>query len=454
MAAPRIAGVRAAATLADLGFAPVASGVIARRRPVMALLERMQADSRAMTRMRRLRGEFGCGPVELVLPGRRIVIVTDPGDVGRVLAQAPTPFHPANREKRAALRQFQPHGVLLSEGPVRERRRAVNEAALDTGSPLHRLAEPFTETIADEAAVLIDTALREGRLDAARFTTAWWRLVRRLVLGAAARDDDGITDDLWRLRSAANWSFLALPHRRRRDRFFDGLYRYAESAQPDSLIGALAAAPADAAVDPVGQVPHWLFAFDAAGIALTRALAVLATHPEQYARAREDAAHPDRPELRPYLRAAMVESVRLWPTTPTILRDITEPVTWREGVDTAPGAALMIAVPAFHRDPDLVPFADTFAPEIWLDGRAGQYPQLVPFSAGPAECPGRNLVLFVTSTLLAHLLTAVDFTLTSHPRPTPAAPLPLTFDNFRLDFAVAPAAMSEPGSGPVRGEQV
>lgn len=99
----------------------------------------------------------------------------------------------------------------------------------------------------------------------------------------------------------------------------------------------------------------------------------------------------------------MLESVRLWPTTPAILRELTADITM-SGVQFGAGSSVLIAVPAFHRDPDLLPFANEFAPDIWLDRRAEQYPQLVPFSAGPAECPGRNLVLFVTSTVLANLL--------------------------------------------------
>ncbi|WP_228792213.1 cytochrome P450 [Nocardia farcinica] len=435
----RLDGTRAVAALTDLGFAAIAAGVIARRRPVMGLLEKAQADSRALQRMRQLRREFGAGPVELVVPGRRIVVLLDPGDVGRVLAEAPTPFHPANREKRAALRQFQPHGVLLSKGVVREQRRAVNEAVLDTDAPLHRLAEPFAAIIAEEAAQLMASALQRGHLDAEHFTIQWWRMVRRLVLGERGRDDSAITDELWRLRSAANWSFLAPPHRRRREVFTEQLYRYVERPDPNSLAGAVAAVQTGGAVDPVGQIPHWLFAFDAAGMAAQRALAVLATHPDQQAAATADAADPHQVHLRPYLRACVLESVRLWPTTSTILRDITEPTQWRAGADAftiAPGAALLILVPAFHRDADLLPFADRFAPEIWLDGQAAQYPQLVPFSAGPAECPGRNLVLFTTSTLLAHLLAAAEFRLRSGHRMSPQSPLPLTLNNFGLDFDV------------------
>src|SRR5690349_23320452 len=109
----RLTGTRAVTTLTDLGFASIAAGVLARRRPVVRALEKMQADGRAISRMKRLRDEFGRGPVEVVVPGRRMVVVLDPEDVGRVLAEAPVPFHPANREKRKALEWFQPRGVLI-----------------------------------------------------------------------------------------------------------------------------------------------------------------------------------------------------------------------------------------------------------------------------------------------------------------------------------------------------
>ncbi|MEV0074885.1 cytochrome P450 [Nocardia neocaledoniensis] len=447
MSGHRLTGLRAAATLADLGAAGFAAGVIARRRRVMGLLERTQADARTVRRMRALRREFGSGPVELVVPGRRVLVVTDPADVGRVLDGAPSPFDPANREKRAALGQFQPHGVLVSEGRIRTQRRAVNEVALDTGRPLHRLAGPFAEIVAEEADRLLRAATREGHLDAAGFTTSWWRLVRRLTLGPDARDDDEITDELWRLRSAANWSFLAPARRRTRERFFDRLYRYAESPAEDSLLGALVTTPSVAATDPLGQVPHWLFAFDAAGMALTRTLALLASHPEQLATASTEATlHPELATLT-YLRACVLESVRLWPTTPLILRDTTEDTVWREGarsftVDA--GTAVLIAAVAFHRDEEQLPFAHEFTPSAWVDGRARQYPQLVPFSAGPAACPGRDLVLFVTSTLLAHLLRGARFELRSTPRLAPGEPLPLTYNNFGVDFAVSPLRAPTP----------
>jgi hypothetical protein len=195
----RLTGPEALTTLVDLGAASVAAGVIARRRPVVRLLERTRADGRAAARMKPLRNKFGRGPVELVLPGRRILVILDPEDVGRVLAEAPYPFHPANIEKRKALEQFQPHGVLISKGPIRQQRRVVNEAALDYGNDLHRLAPTFVDVIAEEAAAIVDDATRRGQLDSLQFMAGWWRLVRRLNLGQSARDDEAITDVLLRL---------------------------------------------------------------------------------------------------------------------------------------------------------------------------------------------------------------------------------------------------------------
>jgi cytochrome P450 len=442
---PRLTGARAATALVDLGASSIAAGVIARRRPVVRLLERLQADSRAGTRMKALRREFGRGPVELVLPGRRMLVLLDPEDVGRVLDEAPDPFHPANREKRKALQWFQPHGVLISQGPIRQERRRLNEAVLDFGSDLHRQAADFAEVIAEEAANIIDDATKNGHLDSMSFMSGWWRLVRRLTLGDAARDDEEITDLLLRLRKAGNWSFLSLPHYRARAKFLERLYRYAENPEPGTLVAAVATAPAAGAVDPVGQMPQWLFAFDAAGMALLRALALLASHPVQMTQALDDAATPNVPLLRPFLRSCVLESVRLFPTTPTILRDTTADTEWRSGAErftVDKGAGLMIVVPAFHRDEDVLPFAHQFSPDIWLDGSAQRYPQLVPFSAGPAECPGRNLVLFVTSSVLANLLHALDFRLTSEPQPAPGQPLPMTLNQLTLDFAVTPAKMS------------
>lgn len=436
MTVARLSGVPALAALADLGGASFAAGVLARRRRVVGALEKLQADSRALNRVRSLRKQFGSGPVELVLPGRRVVVVLDPADVGHVLAGSPDPFHPASWEKRRALEKFQPHAVLVSRGADRGRRRALNEEALDTAAPMHHLAGTFARVIDEELRPCVEAAGAARALDAAELTTVWWRIMRRVVLGDAAREDHAVTDDLWRLRKAGNWSFAGRSHVRVRERFFERLYDHADRSDADSLIGALARTPAVGSVDPIGQVPHWLFAFDAAGMALIRAAALLSTHPHVLDRC--EVADPAEVALRPVLRACMLESVRLWPTTPAVLRELTaDTQLGSAGRTFRRGASVLITAPVFHRDPDL-PFAHTFAPDIWLNGIAQQYPQLVPFSAGPAECPGRNLVLLTTSTALAQLFSAARLELRSSPDLDPGQPLPLTLNQFGIRFGVTP----------------
>jgi cytochrome P450 len=435
----RLTGLSALTTLVDLAGASVAAGAIARRRIVVGLLEHRQADRRSIDRLHALRRKHGDGPVELVLPGRRFLVPLQPRDVGRILDGAPSPFDPASWEKRRALDKFQPHAVLITRGPLRAPRRALNEAALDTHAELHHLAGPFSAIIAEETAAFCAETLRRGSLTSAQFTVAWWKLVRRLVLGRSARDDDAITDDLWRLRRAGNWSFAAPTHARRRARFAERIYRYAENADPNSLLGALAKIPAGGELDPMGQLPHWLFAFDAAGMATIRAMALLATHPD--AQQRCETAEPDVPQLRPYLRACVQESIRLWPTTPALLRETTEQTSWGDGAQRFTidaGASVLICVPAFHRDAETLPFADVFTPDIWLDGRAGAYPQLVPFSAGPAQCPGQNVVLFAASTFLAQVLSRLELDLRSTPKLSPSNPLPVTLNQFGLRFGARP----------------
>jgi cytochrome P450 len=423
--------------VADVLAPFVAGGAIARRPRVVGLLDRLDADRRAVRRLQRVRDGFGTGPVLLGVPGREIALVLSPGDVRRVLDGSPEPFTPASREKRAALSHFQPHGVLISRGAERADRRRFTEGVLDTARPVHRHAAELVRVVHEEASAMIATAERSGALGWDGFPVPWWRMARRAMLGEGARDDDALTDLLTELRRDANWAYLKPRRARLRERFFARLRAHLARAEPGSLAALVAAERASPVTAAAHQVPQWLFAFDAAGMAAFRALALLDAHPDRLRRARGELAGADLsvPQELPFLRACVLESVRLWPTTPAVLRDTTAETAWASG--TLPrGTALVIFAPFFHRDGTRLPQADTFAPELWLDGRAhGEWP-LIPFSAGPAECPGRNLVLLLCSTLLASLLCGPPLRRAGGAALEPGA-LPATLSPFRLRFEPA-----------------
>ena len=110
--------------------------------------------------------------------------------------ETPETFTPANAEKRAALNQFQPHGVLVSRGTERARRREVNENALDTGRPVHADAEAIVGAVHTELAPLLDHLGDELDFDNAH--QAWRRTVRRFEGRCAARADRFSSVQRWR----------------------------------------------------------------------------------------------------------------------------------------------------------------------------------------------------------------------------------------------------------------
>lgn len=415
----------------EVALPTLAGGVIKRRPAALALAEKLQADRPAVKLLTRLRERHDGRPLRLRVPGRSVELALSAADVGTLLAGAPTPFSPSTVEKRAALGHFQPHGVLISSASDRPSRRRFSEAVLEPGRPLHELAAPFATAIAEEAAVLLSEVVHDGSLDWDTFDVAWWRTVRRVVLGTAARDDVTLTDLLDRLRLDANWAYLHPRRTRPRAEFHERLTAHLARAEPGSLAAVIATRDEETAPD---QVAHWLFAFDAAGMAAFRTLALLATHPAAMERARTDLAGVDltEPHQLSYLRACVLDAVRLWPTTPMLLRETTEDTSWGRA-----GTTVLVFTPFFHRDAAL-PYADRFEPEIWLDGRASENPALVPFSAGPAICPGRDLVQFCVSTLLANLLRDTGFEQTAGAVLAPDRPLPATLDNFRLAFRLLP----------------
>lgn len=409
---------------------PVLKGPIIRRPWAVNLAERLDLDSAGVAEMQRLTSRYGPGPVQLRILGRRVALILDPEDVHRVLNESPTPFSPATWEKRGALNHFEPAGSLVSSPEARMKRRPLNEHVLETPRPLHSHAETMTAAIEQEVSALLGHADFKGTLDWGNFAVAWWRIVRQIVLGSSARDDDQITENLQQLRARANLSYFALPDRRQRARFLKRLAEYVERAESGSLAAMVADADVDDESEPAQQIPQWLFAFDAAAWATFRALSLLSTQPGAMKAAREDLSM--MPEL-PYLRSTVLESLRLWPTTPLILRDTTQATTWRNGVLPA-ATAIVIFAPYFHRDERYLREAHLFAPELWRNRRDDSDWPLIPFSGGPGMCPGRNVVLLTCSMVLGELIRERSFTSDKSLNPRR---LPGTLSPFSSRFAVS-----------------
>ncbi|HEV7437053.1 MAG TPA: cytochrome, partial [Pseudorhizobium sp.] len=256
----------------------------------MGFAERENIDDKAVLRMQELRRKYGPGPLLLKIPFRAQAVLLSREDVTAVLERSPEPFKAASMEKVAALGHFEPFVVLASHGPARSIRRELNEQTLESGCQMHSLAAHLSVVITEEIDAVANEATSKGTLDWDTFFIGWFRMVRRIVLGDAARDDAELTDMLQDLRYRGNYAFLRSKDRAKRKTVLKRLHGYVERAQPGSLAARMAAACANPEQKPHHQLPQYLFAFDPGAMASFRTLALLSAHPDAEAQVRQELA--------------------------------------------------------------------------------------------------------------------------------------------------------------------
>jgi hypothetical protein len=432
------------AVLRDVIVPTLAKGPLIRRRNIVRHAERRGLDDKAVRRMQKLRRKYGAGPLVLKVPFRRQALVLSAADANLILESAPEPFAAATREKRAALDHFQPDGVLGSHGGARTKRRDLNEETLETGCSHHSMAGSFARVAAEEMDLVATKANEAGLLDWDTFFIGWYKMVRRIVLGDPARDDEGLTDRLKDLRQKANFAFMQPKSPRKRGELLAQLQSYIDDAPPGSLAGRMAASCSDPDQKPHHQLPQYLFAFDPAGMASFRTLALLSSHPSVYDEVMtEIVASRDDPTSRlRLLHGCFLEALRLWPTTPAILRETTRDVIWGDGRVPAK-THLFIYAPFLHRDDEQLAQAHSFDPSLWIDKVERPDLGMLPFSHGPVICPAKDLVPLVASFALRRLLDRCTLEL-SDSAGMGSGRLPGTLDNYTLAFRASPRKAAAP----------
>lgn len=109
----------------------------------------------------------------------------------------------------------------------------------------------------------------------------------------------------------------------------------------------------------------------------------------------------------PYTRAAVAESLRLYPPAWALFRTLPRPVEV-DGITLREGDQVLAATFATHRDPELWPEPEEFRPERFT-GRQPPAQQYFPFGAGPHQCLGRQFSLVEAQLTIGALLRAGVF---------------------------------------------
>lgn len=428
---------------AQVGVPNVVLGLFAKRTLPSRVSSTLHGDQLAYQLVEGMVRKLGPDPFWIRLAKDEVLLVHHPDDIRIVLGGSPEPFAADPATKRKGMAAFQPTALTISRGDLWANRRRFAEAVLDTGSPLHRLAPRLLAGARDEAAAL--TA--GGAVDWDTVHRAFQRLTRRVVFGDSAADDQPISDELGDLMAAGN----RMPGQPAAgyDIFVQRVQAYVDAAEPGSLCALVAGAPADADTDPAGQLIHWLFAMgDTLPANLLRALALLASHPDQLAEVRRqlegvDLTTPAGVAAQDYLAGCIQEAMRLWPTTQLFGRVTTADVRFPTGAVLPAGTQALIYNLFNHRNRDRIPYADSFAPHEWVTGDAATDWSFNFFSHGPQGCPGAGMALFLGQAVLAEIVASSSALELTGARLSPGRRLPYSLDIYGVGVRCRPLSAAE-----------
>ena len=412
---------------AQVAVPNVVLGLFAKRSLPTRVASTVHAEQLAYHLVQGLVRRLGPDPFWVRVVREPTLLVHHPDDIRLVLNGSPDPFAADPDAKRKGMAAFQPDALTISRGDLWRDRRLFAEHVLDTGKPLHRLAERFLTVATEEAGALGS----RGTLGWAEVNTSFQRLTRRVVFGDDAAEDVSVTAELGELMAAGN----RMPGRPAAGypAFLHRVQAYVDAAEDGSLCSMVPSAPSDDRTEVAGQVIHWLFAMgDTLAANLFRTLAVLATHPLQLAEVRTELATAELADPvavagLEYLAGCLQDTMRLWPTTPLFGRVTVRDVRFPTGAVLPAGRQVLIPNLFTHRNRDRVPFADRFAPEEWASGTAPEDWSFNFFSHGPQGCPGAGLAVFLAQAVLARLLAGSAPRL-SGARLDPGRPLPHGLD--------------------------
>ena len=419
---------------AQVGLPNVLQGLFKKRPLVTAAASAARIDALGHMLVAGMVERYGPGPFYVRVGAEEALLLHDPDDIEFVLSQSPDPFASDPEAKTKGMSAFQPDALTLSRGDLWRNRRDFAEYVLATGKPLHPLAQTFVAVVDAEASAL---ARREA-FDFGDLNASFQRITRRVVFGEAAADDEELTSMLGALMAAANRT-PGKPAPGYVD-FLAKIQTYVDEPDGQSLVGRFADSPHAGSTHPAGQAIHWLFAMgDTLPMNLIRTLALLATHPEQLHEVRAELAEIDLDDASQlaglgYLGGCILDTMRLWPTTPLFGRVTTRDVTFPGDRVLKANTQVLIDNAFNHRNGARIAYADRFAPGEWSSGDAGESWLFNFFSHGPQGCPGAGLSIFLGQAFLAKLL-AVRTPISSVEL-KPGGPLPHSLDVFGLRISL------------------
>jgi cytochrome P450 len=152
--------------------------------------------------------------------------------------------------------------------------------------------------------------------------------------------------------------------------------------------------------------------------ALSWALSLLTHHPDVEKRLRDEIdstlggrvpTYEDVSKLD-YTGAVVDETLRLYPPTWSLLRDVVDEDIVG-GYPIAAGSSILVNIHLAHRSPEVWPQPETFKPERFLPENSAGRPRyaFLPFGGGPRQCIAAALATMQLKLMLAQLIQSYRF---------------------------------------------
>ncbi|KAF9413360.1 hypothetical protein HW555_008401 [Spodoptera exigua] len=146
---------------------------------------------------------------------------------------------------------------------------------------------------------------------------------------------------------------------------------------------------------------------------LTFILLLLGAHPEEQEKVYEELleilgtdrdVEKDDINKLVYTNAVIMESLRLFPSVPSLFRTVETDVKLKNYTMPAGSYCVIFPMAATHLDPTWGPEPDKFRPERWLHGDFRNSKEYAPFGLGKRACIGRTYAMISMKVTLSHFL--------------------------------------------------
>ncbi|WP_134672376.1 cytochrome P450 [Halorussus marinus] len=361
--------------------------------------------------------EYG-GAVRLSAIKRDAVLLADPAAIERVLASNADNYRKGEFQKRE-LEGLLGDGLLISEGERWSRQRDRIQPAFYPG----RIAS-YAETMVECTSRHLDRWADRGSIDATEALPALTLdVLGQVLFGADLRDatevreaaaavTDRFAPDSRTPFYVPDWVPTARNRRYRRavarlESFVADLADSRRSGEgDDDLLSTLVESGAGDEEIRDQLITFLLAGHETTALALTYALFLLGTHPDEQARVADEIRDLDRPPALgddlPRTDRAIREAMRLYPPVPVVMREAVGDDAVA-GCDVPAGALVLCSQWATHRRPAFYDDPEAFRPERWIDDERPAYAYF-PFGGGPRQCIGRRFALVEARLVLASVL--------------------------------------------------